>query len=49
MSYETKNSNKEEKVIVVPIEEIFPGIEDRYRQLTKIARKEGSILLTKIQ
>lgn len=41
MDYKTKNSEINEKVIVVPIEEICPGIEDRYRKMLDIARREG--------
>ncbi len=48
MDYKTKNSGNEQvKVIVVPIEQICPGIEDRYRKMMDIARKQGKWPLKK--
>ena len=35
------DNSKEARVVIVGIEEIFPGIENRYRQMLTIARKEG--------
>jgi len=41
MDYKTKNSEINVKVVVVPIEQICPGIEGRYRKMLDIARREG--------
>ncbi len=42
MDSKTKNSGNEQvKAIVVPIEQILPGIEGRYRKILDIASREG--------
>lgn len=35
------NNQEEARIVIVPIEKIYPGIEDRYRQMLKGAEKRG--------